>query len=72
MPYSCGRCQKRFETVFKTVFYLGEPPLELMLCEKCLTEVNDYYDNYNIYVRREVIAVLHRCAKPPSTMTDTN
>ncbi len=58
MPYNCGRCQKEFETVFKMVFYLGDPPLELNLCQKCIDEVNNYYNTYNIYVRRKVIGKL--------------
>jgi len=58
--YYCERCQKEFETVFKTVFYLGQPPLEMNLCEKCLEDINNYYDTYNICVRRRVVAMLRQ------------
>jgi len=58
--YYCERCQKQFDTVFKTVFHLGQPPLEMNLCQKCLADINNYYDTYNIYVRRRVVAILRQ------------
>ncbi len=58
MSYLCGRCEKKFDTVFTTVFHLGGPPLEMNLCKRCLDDVNSYYDTYNILIRRKVIAKL--------------